>query len=950
MKGHAIEPQGPFVVLGEGVLNPMIVQVPSALAVPAGRCARLGRRCALVVPALHPRGPSNADQNVVSSPRLTPLISTKLHAPRVAAYRERPRLSARMDRALDDTTHLTVLSAPPGYGKSMAVAGWLASRDVQSSWLSLDAADNDPVRFNRYLVAALETLRPGIAGVTPALLDGMPGPEAAAILIDAIGISDDPFVLVLDDYHVIAAEPVHALLRVLIEQGPPFAHLVVITREDPPFALPRLRAHRRLVELRAEELRYTVDEAAGYLGETSGLEIDNEHVGRLVERTEGWIAGLQLAAISLRGQPAAPSLIEAFTGSQRFVLDYLAAEVLGRLDPELRTFLVRSSVAERFTAGLCQELTGREDSASLLEHAERMNLFLIPLDLERRWYRFHHLFADYLRTLLDPAEELALRERASDYLEKADLLEEAIGQAVAVGSTERAIRLLERQARRTYEAGELTTLLRWLDAIPRDRVAASAELVSLWAVALFFVGRVEDAARACAGGEAAFPDRAPGGLLVVRALIAAFGMRPDAVGLALAAVDAVGDDEFFGGLAHQALASGQLSAGQFEATAASARKSLVAAAGSGSSVVVPAMTALASALNFTGHRGDAEALCQDTLTSHAGEARRLGGGTPYAMYWLGAMRYEANDLAGALHELERSWAAMGTFGFGRAVLTMMVSYLALARQATGSREDALEAVRTVRRDARAAGLAGIEGGLAEIEARLWLIQGDLVAAARWADEAGRADAKDPVAPSSWPALSRTVTAARVRLAQGRTDEAAGLLGRAQQTAAEAHDTADLISIGVLDAALASRTGDRPGAGRALEAALRLAAPETYVRRIVDDGAPLAYLLPGLRWVAPRFVDEVVAALDSRPDAASVGGRRPGPSVWQDEHGEILESLTDRELEVLRLMARGRTDAAIARELVVSLATAKWHAAHIRAKLGVESRTLAVLRAQQLALV
>ncbi len=385
----------------------------------------------MVAEALSREGERKPGVDAVGSPRESPLISTKLHVPRVAVYGDRPRLSGHLDGALDDATRLTLLSAPPGYGKSVAVAGWLASRNVSSAWLSLDAADNDPVRFLRYLAAALEPLRPEIAGATPALLESATGRESAAILIDAIGAVDDPFVLVLDDYHTITAEPVHTILRVLIEQGPPFAHVVVITREDPAFSLPRLRAHRRLVEVRADELRYTVDEAAGYLGETSGLKIDKAHIGQLVERTEGWIAGLQLAAISFRDQPAAHTLVEAFTGSHRFVLDYLAAEVLERLDPDLRAFLVRSSIADRFTSGLCRALTGREDSAALLERAERMNLFLIPLDLERHWYRFHHLFADYLRTLLDPAEEIALRERGADYLEAAGLLEEAIGQAVA---------------------------------------------------------------------------------------------------------------------------------------------------------------------------------------------------------------------------------------------------------------------------------------------------------------------------------------------------------------------------------------------------------------------------------------------------------------------------------------------------------------------------------------
>ena len=898
----------------------------------------------------HAINPADGDNAAPAAPRRAPLITTKLHAPRVSGYRDRPRLGEHLDRALDDATRLTLLSAPPGYGKSVAVQGWLESRGLSSAWLSLDAADNDPVRFVRYLIAALEPVRPEIAGTTAALLEGGPGPEGAALLVEAIAASDDPFVLVLDDYHVITAEPVHDLLRVLVEHGPPFAHLVVITREDPPFALPRLRAHRRLVELRAGELRYTTTEAAAYLDELAGLELDDEHVGRLVERTEGWIAGLQLAAISLRDQPAAAALVDAFAGTQRFVLDYLAAEVLGRLDPELRTFLVQSSVAERLTAGLCRDLTGREDSAALLDRAERMNLFLIPLDLERRWYRFHHLFADYLRTLLDDADEVALRERAADYLETAELLEEAIGQAVAAGSIDRAVRLLERQARRTYEAGELSLLLRWLDALPSDRVAASPELVYLRAISCLFVGRVENAAQTCDEGAAACAEGAASGpLLTVCALVAAFQTRPDALALGQAAVEAVGNDRFFRARALQALATAQLNALELRSAGESARNALDLEAGSTrSTLVVPAATGLVNALYTTGRLRDAEALIRQVLADHRAEVDHMAGGTPYAVYWLGIVRYEANDLAEAVDSLERGWAAAGTFGFGRALFTTAVSYLALARQATGDPVGALEAVRTVRRDARVAGLAAIEPGLAMIEALLHLRQGNVAAAGRWADQA----AKEAARPGgrAWAALARDVTLARVRLAQGRPAEARRFLEAARAAATAAGGAADLVSIGVLDAAVAEASGARAAAQRALDAAIRLAAPEGYVRRVVDDAPAVAHLLPAVRRAAPAFVDEVVAALAAVPGPVPGGPRRAGPSLWHDETGQPIEALTARELEVLRLMAKGSGDAAIANELVVSLATAKWHAAHIRAKLGASSRTQALLRAQQLGIV
>jgi LuxR family transcriptional regulator, maltose regulon positive regulatory protein len=896
-------------------------------------------------------GRSSGDAVARDQPDPTPLLATKLHAPRVGRYGDRPRLGTLLDRVLDDGTRLTLLSAPPGYGKSVAVAGWLGSSGVPAAWLSLDAADNDPVRFLRYLVAALRPVRPGIDRVAGALLEGGAGPESAAVLIDAMATTDDPFVLVLDDYHVITAGSVHALLRSLIEHGPPFVHLIVITREDPPFPLPRLRANRRLVEVRADELRFTAAEAAAYLADGSALDVDDAGVQRLVERTEGWIAGLQLAAISMREKPAVAEMIDAFAGSQRFVLDYLAAEVLDRLDPDLRAFLVRSSVVNRFTADLCRVLSGREDSASMLDRAEQLNLFLIPLDLERRWYRFHHLFADYLRTMLDPAEQVQLQERASDYLETEGLLEEAIDLAVKAGSTERAIRLLERQARRTYESGELSVLLGWLDALPSDRIAANPELVYLRAVACFFVGRVEDAARACDEGEAACPcDASPGPMLTACALIAAFSNRTDATAVGLAAVDAIEGDRFYLARALQALATAYLTAGELAAAGETARKALaLEPRTSRSSLVVPATTALVTVLNLTGHRRDAEALCRQCLADHVAEVAHMAGGTPYALYWLGTVRYEANDIDEALDAFERSWAAAGTFGFGRALLTSSVSYLALARQASGSPERAVDAIRTVRHDARAAGLAGIEDVLDEIEARVRLMQVDLSYAAGWADRVGRQSGRDE-GSHGLSRLARDVTLARVRLAQGRPQDAERSLDLARSASIAAHDAADLVSIEVLQAAIAEASGDRAAAHRALAAAIDLAAPEGYVRRVVDDGRPVARLLPAVRSGAPAFVDEVTAALarDAAPRVPTSTRRDPTP--WRDGDGRLLDALTARELEVLRLMARGDGDAAIANELVVSLATAKWHAAHIRSKLGATNRTQALVRAQELGLV
>jgi LuxR family maltose regulon positive regulatory protein len=895
-----------------------------------------------------------------------PLIAGKLHAPvQASGYLPRPRLDPLLARTLDDAVRLTLLSAGAGYGKSVAVAGWLAAGGVPYAWLSLDGADNDPVRFLRYLVGALEPVRPAVAALPGEGLEKLPAVEQAALLIDALAASDDPFVLVLDDYHVITAEPIHALLRVLIEQGPPFAHLVVVTREDPPFPLPRLRAHGRLVEIRARELRYTEDEAVDYLGSASGVQLDEGQVGQLVGRTEGWIAGLQLAAISLRDRPATP-MIASFTGSQRHVLDYLGSEVVDGLDPDMRMMLVSASVADRFTANLCDRLVDRSDSARLLDAAERMNLFLIPLDDTCCWYRFHHLFGAYLRTLLEPAEEHTLRDRAADFLEGEGLYDEAIPQAIEAGSIERAVRLLEAHGRATYESGELSTLLRWLDALPDGATESSAELCALRAWSAFNVGRVGDAMRVCEAAEAAHAGERPtASILAVRATVAAFTNRPGAIELAQAALADTEADPFYLMLARYALAVGQLSAGRLEAAMASAREVLPQAWGPGrSTLVVPAVTTIASSLLYLGRRDEAEALCRETLEAHRAEARSLAGGTPYAMHWLGMTLYEAGEVEAALVEMERGWAAMGTFGFGRAVLTFAAAWLALARLAAGSLPGALEVVRTMRRDAASAGLTGVDEAFAEMEARVQALSGEVAAAARWADalEAGRPRAGAVSAPGPapepvtepgdrWSELAPSITLARVRLAQGRCQEAAEHLRRARAIAESIGHVADLVSIGVLEAAVALRGGDRAMAQSRLEHAVQNAAPARYIQRFVDDGALVAPLLAGVRSTAPAFVDEVTRAMAVRSGAEVRVPVERGARTPSTGHEPLLvEPLTDRELEVLGLIARGLSDAAIADELVVSLATAKWHAAHIRGKLGVTTRTQAVLRAQELALV
>ena len=884
-----------------------------------------------------------------------PLVATKLVTPAPGAgYLDRPRLGALLDRGLEDRSRLTLSSAAPGYGKTIAVAGWLESRALARAWLSLDAADNDLARFVRYLVAALRAVRPAAGDAT----EGLFGPGASpgidligATLLDEIAASDDPFVLVLDDYHVIGADPIHRLVRFLIERGPPFAHLVILTREDPPLPLARLRAHGRLVELRALDLRYTAPEASGYLADALGAELEPLACARLLERTEGWIAGLQLAAISLhdRGDPGA--LIAALGGSQRFVFDYLADEVLGRVDEDLRSFLVRTSVPERFTVDLCRALTGRDDAGALLDRAERANLFLVPLDAEGRWYRYHRLFADYLRSQLDGAERRLLLERAARWFEDAGLVAEAIESALSGGSTDHAIRLVERAARPAFEAGELAMLLGWLDRLPGEQVARSPELASLQAWTLFETGQVGAAVTRAERYLASSGARGPaeGRLLILRAMMATVA-GSGAGDLAAEGLRLVGDDPLFRSFGLLAAGLGTLARGDYLPAVETLRAGYEAALQAGNPMaLLPAVNPLGHALAMVGLRGEAETICRTIL---AGQADAQG--RPRLIAWparvvLGIVRYEANDLVEARRELEAGFEAARQLGVGRPVLGWAISYLALVRLAHGERDAALEALRSSERDLRATGMA-LPGLAGEIEARIQLRSGDVAGAGRWADRA------TPEAPPGSPLMellrrSMTTTIARVRLAQGRPGEARALLAETGAAQEVSGAVADLISIRVLDAAAAEAMGRRSEAVRALGQAVELAAPGGYVRRFVDDGPGIVGILPLVRTIAPGFVDPLIAAFSAEPAGAGVAQpRERGTSLWRDAEGRLRETLTARELDVLRLMAQGASNADIAAGLTVSLGTAKWHVGHVLAKLDATSRTQALVRAQQMGLV
>ena len=500
------------------------------------------------------------------------VLATKLYLPRLQpGFVPRPRLVAQLDEAL--ARDLILVCAPAGFGKTCLLAEWARRGQWPVAWLSMDSADNDPARFWRHVVAGLDPLCPGFSEPAGQLLGPPPPPSfdgLAAALINELAARRDPVLLVLDDYHLIDSPMVHASVGFLLEHRPLSLRLVLSSRTDPPLPLARLRGRGQLAELRAADMRFSLEEAAALLGEALGPDVPEDAVAALATRTEGWVAGLQLAALSLRGHADPAGFVASFSGSHRYVLDYLTEEVLDRQPAEVRGFLLETSVLDRLSGALCDAVTGRSDGQAMLERVERANLFLIPLDEVRGWWRYHHLFADLLgaRIQQQPERIAVLHRNAAAWLEEHGLADEAIWHALAAGDTVWAARLIERHFDALFfRRGEGATVQRWLAAIPaeigssrpRPRLLLARSRLALVGGRLEAAGQLLDAAeRAQAGaagveGEPFGPSADRGSWLVnvpaavttQRAYLAA--LRGDAEGaaaLASQALAVIGDDEW----------------------------------------------------------------------------------------------------------------------------------------------------------------------------------------------------------------------------------------------------------------------------------------------------------------------------------------------------------------------------------------------------------------------
>ncbi|HLO30919.1 MAG TPA: LuxR C-terminal-related transcriptional regulator [Anaerolineales bacterium] len=946
------------------------------------------------------------------------ILATKLYIPppppKVVV---RTRLIERLNEGL--STGVILISAPAGFGKTTLVSEWVdhsrldAEKDSKIenrkivnrkseilnrvAWLSLDEEDSNPARFLTYLVAALQTVAPKLGeGALDVLQSPQPPPSESILtaLLNEIISLPDGLILVLDDYHVIDSKAVDEALTFLVEHLPPRMHLVITTREDPALPIPRLRARRQLIELRAADLRFTASEAAEFLDQVMNLHLPAEDVATLEDRTEGWIAGLQLAALSMQGHRDVAGFIQAFAGDHRYIVDYLVEEVLQRQPEPIRNFLLQTSILDRLNGPLCDAVIGQEDSRARLEALQRGNFFLIPLDDKRHWYRYHHLFADVLRMHLmaeQPDRVPALHRRASEWYEQNGSAADAIRHALAGGDFERAAGLMELAWTALRKSRQDAMFFGWLKALPDELLRYRPVLSVAQAHALLSIGELEgvenrlrdaerwldstaeararsDASQGAPAAGMVVVDkeefrRLPGTIAIARAgLSLARGDVPSTVKYARLALDvAPEDDHVTRGGAAGFLGLASWTSGDLEAAYRTFADGMASLQKAGNiSDAINGATTLAAIRIAQGRLHDAMRTYEQALQLARERGTPAVRGTADIYVGMSELEREHNDLHAATQHLLRSREMGEHTGFPQNRYRWLVA-MARIREAQGDLDGALDLLDEAERLYMSDFSPNVRP-IAARKARVWVVQGRSGEALGWASEQGLS-AEDEL---SYLREFEHITLARILLARYKSDrsdssirEATGLLERLLNAAQEGGRTGNVIEILVLQALAHQAPGDNLAALLPLGKALTLAEPEGYVRMFLDEGEPVRSLIEDLRG---KIADDSFAVSGSQPvellpyidrllQSFSTGQSSILPIENRKSTIEnTLEPLTERELEILRLFKTELSGPEIARELVIGLSTVRTHTKGIYSKLNVNNRRAAVKRAEELKLI
>jgi LuxR family maltose regulon positive regulatory protein len=864
-----------------------------------------------------------------------PIIATKLNLPYSRARTvSRPRLVTRLEEDLlqnsEFSRQLTLLSAPAGYGKTTLVLEWLNQRDAPAAWVSLDEADNDPRRFITYLIAALDQIHPGLGEATSTRLRApQPPPDDLLVttLVNEISTTPIPLTLVLDDYHVIHTTKIHQLLAFLLDHQPANLHLVITTREDPLLPVSKLRARGQVLEIHQDDLRFTADETADFLNRVMGLTLTPEEIFALEHRTEGWIAGLQLAALSMQRRGDLSDFIQAFTGSNRFILDYLIEEVFERQSSEIKNFLLKTSILDKLSSSLCNAVTGETNSQDLLETLEQANLFIVPLDQTRQWYRYHRLFSELLRhrLMLSGQDEAQLHQQASAWYQVNGSINEAIMHALKAKDWESASSLIETSSSDYLKRGEALTVVNWFQAFPEKVLLSNPKLCLEYCWPLMLTTQFEAATPYLAHVETIAKDIPEflGEVYAAQAYQArGLGDHQRMVERSQAALQLLPRSS----INSRAIVAGNLGIaywhmGQMEAAEQVLQEALEASQDSGNYYL--ALTSLifqGRVLAVRGQLHQAELMFQRAI--HLGGEISINA---LAYMDMAALNYEwnrldlcENHLAQAINLCQEA----KNYEF-------LVGCLMIQLQLRIAQKDMPRAEETMQ--------------------QVWKIMHDKLIPAPSADRVYVAQAAlqlakgEPLGDLAEKLKHTTdyhpyyrfigVTKSKILPLQ----DALGYLAGLNKAARENQWQYGLISVCLLQAVL---NENEKQAMEFLSDALLLAEDSGFIRSFVDIGEKL---IPLLRKAIEKgtCADYAKALLASMAD--------PIETDHQDQ-SVLVKPLSDRELEVLRLLADGMTNRQIAEQIVVSVSTVKSHVHHICNKLDADNRTKAVAHARQVGLL